>query len=205
MLDPLALKLDMLRDIPVSWFNAESALAVDPGERFVLTQMQQPGAEVQKIIDDQGQLQSAHPSFEVYRFVTDPRFAPLDGAFDGGRLILRSGTGVPDRVQPGEVLTWRTSWLIDPPFSQPRLKLFLHVLNDKGEVIAGDDREDFNFSTLNQGDRLIQISQVTLPPDLPPGLYQVEVGWYNPESGERLTRADGSDRFLLAPLEVIAP
>jgi 4-amino-4-deoxy-L-arabinose transferase-like glycosyltransferase len=205
VLDPLALKLDMPRDIPASWFNAESSLVVDRNSRFVLTQLQGPGAEVQKILQEQAQLETAHASFGVYRFETYPRMAPLDGAFDSGRLVLRGGTGVPDRVQPGDVLTWRTAWLIDPPLSQPQLKLFLHVLDARGQVVAGDDREDFNISTLNQGDRLIQISQLTLPPELSPGKYQVEVGWYNPETGERLKRDDGSDRYLLAPLEVSAP
>jgi hypothetical protein len=205
VLDPLALRLDMPHDIPASWFNAESALATDADDRFVLTQLQPPGAMVQKIIDDQGRLQAAYPSFEVYRFGTYPRPGPLDGEFDGGRIVLRSVTGAPDRVLPSEALTWRTAWLIDPPLSQSRLKLFLHVLNDQGEVVAGDDREDFNFSTLNQANRLMQVSQVTLPPELPAGQYQVEIGWYNPDTGERLKRADGSDRYLLSPLEVVAP
>ncbi len=83
--------------------------------------------------------------------------------------------------------------------------MFLHVLNDKGEVIVGDDREDLNFATLSAGTSFWQISQLALPGDLPPGQYQVEVGWYNPETGERLKRADGSDRLLLTPLEVTAP
>jgi hypothetical protein len=83
--------------------------------------------------------------------------------------------------------------------------MFLHVLNDKGEVIAGVDREDVNFSTFSAGDAFWQVSQLTLPNDLPTGQYPIEIGWYNPETGERLKRDDGSDRFLLAPLEVIAP
>ncbi len=86
------------------------------------------------------------------------------------------------------LLLWRTHWLIDQPLTQPRLKMFLHVLNDKGEVIVGDDREDLNFATLSAGTSFWQISQLTLPGDLPPGQYQVEVGWYNPETGERLKR-----------------
>jgi hypothetical protein len=86
-----------------------------------------------------------------------------------------------------------------------RLKMFLHVLDDKGEVIVGDDREDLNFATLSAGSSFWQISQLTLPGDLPPGRYQVEVGWYDPDTGERLHRADGSDRYLLSSLEVTAP
>jgi hypothetical protein len=83
--------------------------------------------------------------------------------------------------------------------------MFLHVLNDQNEVIGGDDREDLNFATLSRGTSVWQISQLTLPGDLPPGRYQVEVGWYDPETGQRLKRADGSERSLLAPLDVIAP
>ena len=79
--------------------------------------------------------------------------------------------------------------------------MFLHVLDDKNNVIAGDDREDINFATLQLGDRFVQVSQVTLPIDFAPGKYQVEVGWYNPETGERLKQEDGSDRLILDPLK----
>jgi hypothetical protein len=87
----------------------------------------------------------------------------------------------------------------------PPLKMFLHVLNNRDEVVSGVDREDVNFATLSTGDTFWQVSQLTLPNDLPTGQYPVEIGWYSPETGERLKRDDGSDRFLLMPLEVITP
>ncbi|CAG0933004.1 hypothetical protein TFLX_02846 [Thermoflexales bacterium] len=206
VLDPLALQLDMPRDIPASWFNAETALVHSHAGPTIFTALQMPGGEVRQILSNTAQLQYAQPDFEVYSFQPPgPRPPPLGGTFDRGGLVLRSIDSLPDQVKPGDVLTWRTYWLIDPPLSQPRLKIFLHVLNDKGEVVSGDDREDLNISTLSAGDGFWQVSQLMLPNDLPLGQYQVEVGWYNPETDERLKRVDGSDQLLLPPLEVIAP
>ena len=81
----------------------------------------------------------------------------------------------------------------------------MHVLDEQGRVVAGDDREDVNAATLVPGDLLFQLSSIPLPAGLAPGQYQVEVGWYDPETGERLRQADGSDYALLDPLEVSAP
>jgi hypothetical protein len=204
-LDPVALRLDMPRHISARWFNAEAALVRLDNGPTLFTAMQAPGSALQQVLTDQGEFQMGQTSFKAYTIQTYPRIAPLDGTFDGGHLILRGGTGVPDQVRPGDTLTWRTYWLVSPPLSQPRLKMFLHVLNDQGKVIIGSDREDINFATLRSNDAFLQISQIKVPGDLQPGQYPVEIGWYNPETGERLKRDDGSDRFLLTPLEVIAP
>ena len=206
VLDPLALTLDLPRDISVSWFNAESALAQSSTGLTVFTALQAPTAEVRQILSGTAQLHYQAPEFEVYASLNQPeRPASPTGAFDDGRLILRNSDFQTTPARPGDALMWRTDWLINQPSTPSRLKMFLHVLNDQGEVIVGDDREDLNFATLSAGTSFWQISQLVLPGELPPGQYPVEVGWYNPETGVRLKRADGSDRLLLAPLEVIAP
>ncbi len=206
VLDPLALKLDMPRDVPVSWFNADRAVVKALTGPTIFTALQAPSTEVRGILSNTAQLQHALPEFDIYSIVPRLGFIPpADGGFDQDRLKLMGVEGVPDRVHPGDVLAWRTNWLLQSPIRQSRLKMFLHVLNDKGEVVIGDDREDLNFGTLGTGASFWQISRLTLPANLPPGEHQVEVGWYNPVTGERLRRADGSDRFLLAPLEVAAP
>ncbi len=207
ILDPLAMKLDMKHAIPVSWFNAESALASTPEGVTILTAMRAPGAEVQQILSDTVRRQDQQPEFTVYAIAPRPGgIPPLGGTFDQDRLHLLSIESAPaDQVHAGSSVTWRTAWSLQQPTTQPSLKMFLHVLNDKGEVIAGDDREDLNFSTLGAGSLFWQVSQLTLPNDLSPGRYAIELGWYNPDTGERLKRNDGSDRFLLAPLNVIAP
>jgi 4-amino-4-deoxy-L-arabinose transferase-like glycosyltransferase len=206
VLDPLALKLDMPRDVPVSWFNAESALVVPHAGPTIFTALQAPSREVRQILSDTAQLQYSHPEFDVYSIVSRPGFIPpLGGTFDQGRLTLLGTEGNPERVRPGDALALRTYWLFERLTKSEPLKMFLHVLNDKGDVVVGADREDLNFSTLSAGDAIWQVSQLTLPKGLPPGRYPVEIGWYNPDTGERLKRADGSDRYVLPPLEVVAP
>lgn len=200
VLDPLALKLDMPRDIPASWFNAENVVARSVSGLTVFTALQAPTAEVRQILSDTAQLQARYPEFDVYAVAE-----PGSVAASADRLALLDVQAPAGAVQSGQSLLWRTQWRKASDAVQPRLKMFLHVLNDKGEIVSGDDREDLNFTTLSSGTSFWQISRATVPADLPPGTYAVEVGWYHPETGERLTRADGSDRYRLSPLEVIAP
>jgi hypothetical protein len=154
---------------------------------------------VRQILSDTAQLQARYPEFEVYAVQGAAPAASSD------RLALSEAQVPNSAAKPGQSILWRTRWQKASDASQPRLKMFLHVLNEKGEAMLGDDREDLNFATLSSGTSFWQISGLTLPGDLPPGQYPVEVGWYNPDTGERLKRADGSDRYMLAPLEVIAP
>ncbi len=206
VLDPVALKLDVPRNLSASWFDAESALVVPQHGLMVFTAMQAPTVEVRQVLSDTAQLQYRHPEFEVY-LSANPIGRPIspEGAFDEGRLVLRSADFPTAPAKPGDAVLWRTYWLVNQPLTQPRLKMFLHILNDQGKVILGDDREDLNFATLSGGVSFWEISQLTLPGDLPPGQYRVEAGWYNPETGERLKRADDSDRYLLPSLDVISP
>jgi 4-amino-4-deoxy-L-arabinose transferase-like glycosyltransferase len=202
VLDPLALKLDMPRDISASWFNAESVVARSVSGPTIFTALQAPTVEVRQILSDTAKLQAEYPEFEAYA-VYSSTLVQLASSPD--RLALLDVQAPDFIVKAGQPILWRMRWLVHDNVAQPRLKMFLHILNDKGEVVGGDDREDLNFGTLSTGTLFYQISQLTLPGDLPPGQYQVEVGWYNPDTGERLKRADGSDRYLLSHLEVAAP
>lgn len=206
VLDPLALQLDVRRDVSVSWFNSNSALILPPGRTVVFSGLQALGDSVRELIEAFGRIAHDQAAFTAYAIVNPPRdIPPLGGDFDEGRLKLYSALRSTITAQPGQLVEWRTFWQIAHPLSIPRAKLFLHVLDDRGEVVAGDDREDLNFATVRAGDEFWQISSVTLPNDLPPGQYAIEIGWYHPETGARLKLADGSDRFLLPPLDVVAP
>jgi hypothetical protein len=199
VLDPLALKLDMPRDIPAIWFSADSAVARSVSGPTIFTALQAPSAEVRQVLTDIAHVQANYPEFEVYNI------DPSDTVPAADPLALLAVHTPEGATKPGQALIWRTQWLKVGDVAQPRLKVFLHILDDKGAVLLGDDREDLNFGTVSDSASFWQISRIALPIDLAPGQYQVEVGWYNPVSGERLKRADGSDRYLLAPLEVSAP
>jgi hypothetical protein len=202
VLDPLALRLDMPHDIAANWFNAEAVVVQPFSGPTIFTALQAPSVEVRQVLSDTAQLQAKYPEFDLYTVHALPANGPA-ALRDPLTLIDTQTSRQP--AKPGQLIQWRTHWLITSDPAQPRLKMFLHVLDDQGEVIIGDDREDLNFATLSNGTSFWQINQRALPDDFPPGQYQVEIGWYNPDTGERLKRADGSDRYLLAPLEVIAP
>jgi len=212
-LDPLALELDLVRDdVKARWFNPGATLVFPPEGVVALSPTQAPGRETESLlIADTGLQQQMLDStgrlvFSLYQRKLPPMgfIPPPNGTFDGS-LTLRKIQTPSKAASPGDSVVWKTLWQVDRVVAQPRLKSFLHVLDAQGQVAAGNDTEDVNMSSLQAGDVFWQVSSATLPADLAPGLYRVEVGWYHPETGERLRLADGSDSAPLHPIEVTAP
>jgi hypothetical protein len=110
-------------------------------------------------------------------------------------------------VAPGRPLAVVTWWETGGP--DEALVLFSHVLNNAGEVVAQADRLDAPAWNWHAGDIFAQVHRLTLPADVVPGTYHLQVGAYRPADGTRLpVRGDGEavdDRILLKPLEVVAP
>jgi 4-amino-4-deoxy-L-arabinose transferase-like glycosyltransferase len=110
-------------------------------------------------------------------------------------------------VAPGRPLAVITWWEVGGP--DEALVLFSHVLNDVGEVVVQADRLDAPAWNWHAGDVLAQVHRLTLPADVAPGTYHLQVGAYRPGDGTRLpVQVDGEvvdDRILLQPLEVVAP
>ena len=143
------------------------------------------------------------------------RYAPGDPENHGERLglplqfddpLLLLGYEI-DRasLRPGETLTAVTYWRVQAPATAP-LKLFVHLLGADGSYQGGDDRLDVWYDEWIPGDRFAQVQEVALDPTAVPGEYQVEIGWYYPQTMERLTVIrDGipiADRVLLRSILV---
>ena len=138
------------------------------------------------------------------------RFTPGDPEDHGQRLAYPVQFGETlellayERL-PGEPLTWLTYWRVRAPADAP-LKLFFHLLDAEGTYAVGEDRLDVWYDNWAAGDILVQVHEVTLPADLTPGRYQVELGVYDPETMQRLPVVrDGTmiaDRILLAPVQM---
>ncbi|HLF26052.1 MAG TPA: glycosyltransferase family 39 protein [Anaerolineae bacterium] len=209
-LDPLALDLDLVRaDVRARWFNPEAALVFLPSGKRIFSPMQLPGPEVSELNDSTSNAESISrangaATFEVYDAGdADERIQPRAAFAQTIGLIQSLADRNPAR--PGASILFHSTWQIVRPYPAARLKAFIHILDADGQLIAGDDRLDVNVSTLLPGDLFVQFSRVTLPPDLPPGEYAVEIGLYHSDTGERLRLPDQADRILLDPIEVTAP
>jgi hypothetical protein len=69
-------------------------------------------------------------------------------------------------------------------------KFFVHVTGSDNSIVAQDDRYPCDY-TLNQvdwrpGNVVLQDFEVTIPAEVTPGTYSVEMGVYDPDSGLRL-------------------
>ena len=125
----------------------------------------------------------------------------------GGSMQLLSGAVEPGQARAGEKVTLKLRWRAAAPMDHS-YKVFVHVLDPSGQqVVAQRDAEpqDGKAPTTSwvAGEVLDDEYPVTLPAALASGEYPVEVGVYDPHSGDRLSLATGQNRFLLpAPLRV---
>jgi 4-amino-4-deoxy-L-arabinose transferase-like glycosyltransferase len=103
-------------------------------------------------------------------------------------------------LRPGKTLNVTTYWqVIDQP--PPFMTVFLHVLDEQGQIAAQADRQSVLADTLQPGDVFMQIHSIDLPAELPPGSYRLSIGLYSSETGQRLPLYEGEtgrgDHLLL--------
>ena len=79
---------------------------------------------------------------------------------------------------------------------------FAHLVDEAGRGWAGDDHQPYGglypATAWAAGEMVRDSFSLTVPADAPPGLYYLQVGWCNPEDGERLPVAGGSSLRLAA-------
>jgi 4-amino-4-deoxy-L-arabinose transferase-like glycosyltransferase len=90
--------------------------------------------------------------------------------------------------------------------SPPFLKIFMHLLDAPDHIAAQADRQSVLADTLQVGDVFLQRQTIDLPPDLPAGIYQLSIGLYSGQTGQRLPLYQGEsqrgDRIFLQTITV---
>ncbi len=112
-------------------------------------------------------------------------------------------------AEPGRpwaiTLFWDT---LNPPDKD--FTVFVHLVDEKGQIVASHDgmpvENRFPTRAWRRGQIVSDVHRLDLPPNLEPGIYQVNVGMYLLETGERLPVWDAggveqADRIL--PLSTI--
>ncbi len=125
----------------------------------------------------------------VGRFKTPPPIlkAPdTQGTIFGEAIRLRQAD-VPEHVAVGELLELRLVWESLATVAAD-YTVFVHLLHPDGTLAAGQDGQPLDgrypTSYWSPGEQIMDVRR--WQPDLPPGVYQLEVGLYRLETGERL-------------------
>jgi len=124
----------------------------------------------------------------------------LPVSFDG-RLAFLGYEWVP---APDDSVTLLTYWRVETP-SSATLKVFVHLVNDVGEVVAQHDGLGSPPGSWGSGDLIVQHHLIPLPVNLPTGLYTPVLGLYETQGLKPRLTVDAGDRLLLSSLEVTSP
>jgi hypothetical protein len=141
---------------------------------------------------------------------TDPQPAsPLWADFDG-QIIFHGYSLSPfgKLVSPGDrvplTLIWQAQTRLDTDYA-----IFVQLRAPSNTTLASADHQPYQglipTSTWPAGSVIQEVTWLQLPPDIPPGSYNIYVGLYRPDTLERLPlRADasGENALILGPLGV---
>lgn len=126
----------------------------------------------------------------------------------GDDIVLLDAMATPLTIAPGEPiivqLLWQTAVPLDTAYT-----VFNHLVNDAGELAAQQDgmpqANGWPTTCWSPGEPVPDWYVIQTPPDLPPGVYHLYTGWYEPASGERLRLAAGADALLMGTVVVARP
>ncbi len=130
---------------------------------------------------------------------------PVDLACDEGVRLVRAG--LPESVLPGSTVPITLTWQAGGP-TKRNWKVFIHVFDAAGERRTQSDGYPLDggafTSSWQPQEVLVDVHDIPLPADLPPGEYTVRLGFYDEPTGERLACAGSDVLTLPRPLVVHA-
>ena len=113
-----------------------------------------------------------------------------------GEVIALQGA----RLSPAEGALHVDLWWEARAALETDRTVFVHLVDGRGQLVANGDgpplQGGFPTRMWRPGDRVLDAHVIPLPPDLPPGSYNVAVGLYDPVSGVRLAAIKGGERLL---------
>jgi hypothetical protein len=114
-----------------------------------------------------------------------------------------------DNAQPGDIIQISLNWMVDEPIEQ-RYKVFLHLVDENGQIIAQRDSEPGGglalTTTWTPGEIIVDNHGLFVPVRTKPGHYTLLLGLYdlsNPLERLPVSSADGDiDAFPLAKITI---
>ena len=132
----------------------------------------------------------------------------LQNLENGDTITLLGYSLLGDRLAAGDIAQITLFWQADrTPLL--RYKVFLHLLDEGNHIVGQRDAEPGGGARLTDrwmpGEVVIDNYGLPIHPATPPGEYRLEVGMYEPETGQRLLAPDGQGQVWLEPLTVERP
>jgi hypothetical protein len=127
----------------------------------------------------------------------------VDAALDNGIVLEGYRLGARS-VRAGETLALTLLWRADSGPTLDHWKVFTHLLDSSSRVVAQRDAEPADnlrpTTSWKPGERIEDNYGITVPPNLPPGSYTLEIGMY---AGEKRAVFGGEgDHLVLGTIEV---
>jgi 4-amino-4-deoxy-L-arabinose transferase-like glycosyltransferase len=126
----------------------------------------------------------------------------------GDEIRLVGYSLLEERLAAGDIAPLTLFWQVDQTPSQ-RYKVFVHLLDPGNHIVGQRDAEPGGGARLttlwSPGETIVDNYGLPIHPGTPPGVYRIEVGLYDPATGERLTQPDGAGQVWLEPLVVERP
>jgi len=214
--DRLALDVDTQRDdVKIRLFDPRRAMVFHggtPPATILLTAYPQVAPALEAVLNGEAYSTASlrHVLLEPYVFSAGE--ADL-ARFANGLRLDGAAWGEDSSGQSSQEVTLVTGWTVaetlqlppmpvvaNPPppgvYSGPRLTVFAHLLTHDGTFVVGDDGLWVDPLTLQPGDHFIQLHHFALPPDAPDGPYVVELGLYDPFTGERWTAINATNQSV---------
>jgi hypothetical protein len=208
-LDPPTMLLSMRRrDLDTRYFGSDSTTvpittliipkAGDESRlRITRPAIRKLAPELEAQLTTWGGVPQSKGSFVLYELSAplqiDPRI-PMNITFDDQLQFLGysfSGDQENCVVQECRLLTF---WQVVAPSEEVR-RFFLHAIDETGDFIAQHDGLDAPSHYWQAGDILVQAHSLNLDSTVPK---ELRLGVYEPQTGRRLTLANGDDHILLS-------
>ncbi|MYD08636.1 MAG: hypothetical protein F4X02_01215 [Chloroflexi bacterium] len=199
---PVAQKIDALLSKPLETWRANEAIYA------VVPYSDDPAAYFP---DDTIRLKSYPPSADFRGpAMIVLRLYPMQHTHSGqlGPIRLAGYDINATQLQAGDELVFRHYWQSDSTTDTPH-HVYNHLLDNNGEIVTQsdyvplwDNRRD--TTTWDDPDEIMlgREFRLRLPADLAPGQYRLVSGLYDPLNWQRLVSPTGSDRLLIAEIEI---
>jgi hypothetical protein len=110
-------------------------------------------------------------------------------------------------LRAGDTISVTVVWQARQPLAT-NYAAFAHLVDEGGRGWAGDDHQPhdglYPTSAWGSGEMVRDTFTLTVPVDAPHGLYDVQVGWYEPATGQRLPVGErDAYRVAVLPLGVV--